>query len=111
MRTLSAPEDAVLVLDHDDVIASPIEHPCCRGVVAALILVDPGDDLGRLVDIVLTDDRHDVDGRHTVSLEQRLAQVPRERPDPARPRWIGRDDSDAHRRGSRQPRAAVRPGG
>ena len=61
-----AAEDAVLVLDHDDVVAAALEHAGGGGVVAALVLVDPGDDLGRLVGVVVADDRHDVDGRDAV---------------------------------------------
>ena len=37
-----ATEDAVLVLDDDDVVAAALEHAGGRGVVAALVLVDRG---------------------------------------------------------------------
>ena len=42
VRALGAAEDAVLVLDHDDVVAAALEHARRGGVVAALVLVDPG---------------------------------------------------------------------
>ncbi len=41
MRALVSAEDAVLVLDHDDVVAAALEHAGSCGVVAALVLVDP----------------------------------------------------------------------
>ena len=45
VRALVPAEDAVLVLDHDHVIAAALEHAGGCGVVAALVLVDPGHDL------------------------------------------------------------------
>ena len=82
VRAVVPAEDAVLVLDDDDVVAAALEHAGRGGVVAALVLVDPRDDLGRLIDIVVADDRHEIDGGDAVGQEQRLAQVPREVPIP-----------------------------
>ena len=38
-------ENAVLVLDHDHVIAAALEHTRGCRVVTAMVLVDSGDDL------------------------------------------------------------------
>ena len=64
VRAVRAPEDAVLVLDHDDVHAAAVEQrgPPRRSRRAGP--VDALDDLGRLFGVGVAHDRREVDRGH-----------------------------------------------
>ncbi len=91
-----AAEDAVLVLDQDDVGAPGRQRPRDRRVVAADVLPDAGDDLGGVLAVLLPGQRDHVDLGRGVGLQQRRTQVRCEGPDAARARRVGGHDRDAH---------------
>jgi hypothetical protein len=96
VRAVRTPEDPVFVLDHDDVVIAPVEHPGGRGVVAPLILQDLRHHLVRLLGTLLADDRRDVHRGNAVGGQQRVTEVAREGPDPAGSRRVGGDDGNPH---------------
>ena len=92
-------EDAVLVLEQDDVDVAAAEDACGPDVVAARSLRDRRHDARALGPRGIVDDHDLRHGLDLVQPDQRRANVGSERPDPARTRRVGGDDGRAHPRG------------
>ena len=93
---VGAAEDAVLVLEQDDVDMRPRQDPRCADVVAADRLGDRRDDTRLLWAGGLVDDHDLVHAVDAVHAEERGAHVGREGADAAGARWVGGDDRGAH---------------
>ena len=91
-------EDAVLVLQQDDVDVEPAEDARCADVVAANALRDRRDEARALRPRRLVDDHDLLDAVDLVEAEKGAADVRRESADAAGARRVGGDDRGAHSR-------------
>ena len=95
---VAPPEDAVLVLQEDDVDIEPAEDPCGADIVATNTLRDRGHEPRALRPRRLVDDHELLDAVDPIEAEQGAADVRCEGADAASPRRVGGDDRGAHGR-------------
>ena len=91
-----AAEDAVLVLEQNDVDVGPAERASRANVVAACVLGDGAQSLGPLRARWLVHDDDLADVVHVADVEQRSPNVEGEGADPAGARWKRRKDRGTH---------------
>ncbi len=93
---VASPEDAVLVLEEDDVDIEPAENARGADIVATHALRDRGHETRALRPRRLVDDHDLLDAIDPVEAEQGPADVRCKGADAASPRRVGGDDRGAH---------------